>query len=356
MIDHVQIMISSRVDTRVGNTTLSAIRKRIKNTLQSVTWWGRRPYDVWICEDETQDNAYSTIEECRRLLREHDIILALYNGDAGWAAHDAGVGICHLEMSEAFNIAPARLRVVGLPLTKAPTPEDQRFRTFVEVNRLWVKSDTVTDPDAIVERACNAVAQATIELARRGALDARRGAYASGDALAWSRMDLTARRAAMLDELAASLGFKRNARSGTMRIGERGVHVVLNAVPDNFSVGPAREMLGQPFRHDQDQFAKGQPRTIGPIHIVACHKNATATQVRRVVGLDDATVVPGEFGIYIADEIAGTQMAFLAECRDPVSTRARAERLVDWLRSTAAPFAVPRAETRRRVCDALAMR
>jgi hypothetical protein len=355
MNDRIRVMISSRVDSRVGTTPLSTIRRRIKKTLEAVTWSQQRPYDVWICEDATQDNAYSTIEECRRLIRDHDIILALYNGDAGWSAHgQAGVGICYLELSEAFNIAPARLRVIGLPLSSKPSAGDEAFRAFVNGNRLWVKPDATSgDPDTIVERACDAVAEATVALARRGALDARRGAFASGEALAWSRMDLAARRTAMLGELAVSLGFAATARSGVVRIAGEALHVVLHAVPDSFSIGPAREMLGQPFRHDHDHFTAERRRTIGPFHIVACHKNATAAQVRRVLGLDDATVVPGEFGVYVADEIAGTQMAFLAECRDAVSTRARAERLNDWLLSTAAPFVVPRAETRRRVCGAL---
>ncbi|MEA2690006.1 MAG: hypothetical protein QOD51_2613, partial [Candidatus Eremiobacteraeota bacterium] len=152
--------------------------------------------------------------------------------------------------------------------------------------------------------------------------------------------------------VADTLGFATTVRTGPVRIAEDELLVVLHAVPDSFTIGAARELLGQPFRRDHDQFA--QPtRAVGPFHIVACHKAATAGQVRRVLGLDDATVVPGEFGVYVADEIAGTQMAFLTDCRDAVSTRARMERLLDWLRAVAAPFVIPRARTRRAVCKAL---
>lgn len=92
---------------------------------------------------------------------------------------------------------------------------------------------------------------------------------------------------------------------------------------------------------------------MGPLHVVACHKAATGSQVRRVLGIDDATIVPTEFGLYAADEIAGTQLAFLTDCRDRISTRARAERFVGWLSSTAASFVIQRATVRRRLCEAL---
>jgi hypothetical protein len=157
----------------------------------------------------------------------------------------------------------------------------------------------------------------------------------------------------MLDNTAEALGFPPQARTATYSLGDDQVLFVLTAVPDAFGVTGAREHLGQPFRKDHEHITDARGGAIGPFHVVPCHKGTTVSHVRRVLGVDEATIVPTDFGAYAADEITGIQMAFLTDCRDPVATQAKAELFRSWLNDVAHRFVITRAELRRRLCDAL---
>lgn len=224
MSELLRVMISSRVNDRVGGVPLREIRNRIKDRL-STRLFDTDLYRVTVNEAERLDNAQSIVEACRALIRSHDIIIALYNGNAGSVVDNTapgpGIGICHLELAEAQNIAPARLRIVGLPLSPRPTPTDIAFRAFVDQMQLWSEPRDDMTADEVVQIATEAVAQATVDLARRGAQDARQGAYGSGEALNWSRLDLQARGGVMLDEMEVTLKFTAGDRAGVLPLGRR---------------------------------------------------------------------------------------------------------------------------------------
>jgi len=87
--------------------------------------------------------------------------------------------------------------------------------------------------------------------------------------------------------------------------------VIVHAIPAAFTVTSAREMVGRPFLRDlerTDLLKKAQ----GPLHLIACHRGATETQARAMLGFPDAIVVSDLFGIYVADEVQKVQFAFLA--------------------------------------------
>lgn len=353
----ISVMFSSRVKSRLfpGGPTLLEVRAGIQAELEAdELLFERRLYDVWRNENEGESAERSIVERSLQRLRQADIVLALYNGDAGTAVHwQGGIGICHLEMHEALDKVPARLRIVQLPSSPHPTPRDDNFRKYVTQNGGSYIRPGGDTAETVIQAALQTVADATTDLAHRGALDARRGAYGSGDALEWSRLDFATRRSLMLDNTADALGLPARSRTSTYTLARQPLFLVLSAVPDAFGVTGAREQLGQPFRTDHEHIAHAERGAIGPFHVVPCHKGTTVSQVRRVLGVDEATIVPTDFGAYAADEIAGIQMAFLTDCRDPVATQAKAELLRSWLNDMADRFVITRAQLRRRLCDAL---
>jgi hypothetical protein len=108
----------------------------------------------------------------------------------------------------------------------------------------------------------------------------------------------------------------------------------IDAVPAAMSVAAARELVGQPFLRDHELVGLLDDR-VGPLHLIAVHGGVTEAQAIRQLGSPDATIVPTDFGVYVADEIQKVQMIFLARCIDGPSIRARVQTLLDWLRLTA---------------------
>lgn len=111
------------------------------------------------------------------------------------------------------------------------------------------------------------------------------------------------------------------------------IAVIAHAMPAAFTVAAARELVGRPFLLDH-QKTKVLKKAQGPLHIIACHRNATESQATSLLGFPDATVVSGPFGIYIADDIQKVQFVFLSNCRDETLTRHALQRFIEWLGQT----------------------
>lgn len=163
----------------------------------------------------------------------------------------------------------------------------------------------------------------------------------------------------MIHVLSESMLKRRGSRSDgnhiMVRLGATDIMVVPDAIPAALSVGPARELVGQPFLRDHELSSilkKGQG---GPLHVIACHKTATETQATKLLGFPDATVVAAPFGIFVADSIQKVQFAFVVNCRDETTTRHGVQRFFEWLTQTGeTKLVAQRARARARIVAAIA--
>jgi hypothetical protein len=134
------------------------------------------------------------------------------------------------------------------------------------------------------------------------------------------------------------------------------VLIVPDAIPAAISVGPAKELVGQPFLRDHElaQVLQKKHRG-GPLHIIACHKTATETQAIKLLGFADATVVSAPFGVFVADNIQKVQFVFIVNCRDEPNTRHGVQRFFEWLAQNGEDSLVAeRAKARTRIVSAIA--
>lgn len=93
----------------------------------------------------------------------------------------------------------------------------------------------------------------------------------------------------------------------------------------------------------------------GPLHIVACYKGATESQALKMLGFPDATVVPGRFGLHVADSVQKIQIVLLKNCESPTATRSAVTAWLEWLQRSAEDGHVSeRAEARKRIIAAIA--
>jgi hypothetical protein len=372
--DAIRVMLSSRVDDPASalpdRTPLRAVRARLEDSIGGIVLVedGDPLFDVFVNEGAAALAGDADVaRHCREQVARADVVLVLYNGRAGWASQKGLAGICEIELQTALDFAPQKVRMIRLPVEPAPAASpDGRFQAWVDEQNLW-SSQEVQTVDEIVEQSHAALRDllvtATHRQAQAGSVRATRG---RGEALRWSRMGLRNRAEAMREATANALLEGKRAKAIRARGAVGGGRLVafstasqpiltrIDAVPAAMSVAAARELVGQPFLRDHELVDLLEDR-VGPLHLIAVHGGVTEAQAIRQLGSPDATIVPTDFGVYVADEIQKVQMIFLARCIDRASIYARVQTLLDWLRQTAeGDRLASRADGRKEVVTLLA--
>lgn len=363
----IRVMLSSRCNDPFSATekkTLTAVRRELKASIESQKLFGFKPFEVWINEDaEPQDHLTDSWDACLREVRKCDILIVLYNGNAGWAKTGEDIGICHAEYAEGLKTAPGKVRLIELPLCDAPAKKDQaarndRFAAFKNVASGF-RGGNVETLDDLNKEVGKALFDAVLAQTRRGGEADKGGRFDLGAALEWSRLDFVGRKAAMEAELHNALegrpGSKKIKSSIAIQIEESLVVVRLHAVPAAFSVAAAREMVGRPHLRDH-QLASELGTAGGPLHLIACHRTVSETQATNLLGFPDATVISSPFGVYVADNVQKMQFVFLANCRDAIQTRLGVQRFLEWLEQAGeSQLLLDRAKARARIIKAIAI-
>ncbi|HOP98624.1 MAG TPA: DUF4062 domain-containing protein [Verrucomicrobiota bacterium] len=364
-----RVMISSRCNDRFpqkSGRVLSDIRKDLKKEIEALNVFGEPIFEVWINEDTPpQGGTWDSRDVCLQAVDDCDVLIALSNGNAGWAENGGDIGICHAELSRSLSRAPGKVRLISLGNIATPaTPEgerNKRFQEYVSKQNLFRGGIVATEAD-LKARVKEAVRDALIKLAQAGVREASKGRFHSGEALDWARLDFAARQKAMKNVLREAM--RQRAGSSTdgehlfVRLGGVDILCVPSAIPAALTVSAAKEMVGQPFLRDHElssTLTKGKKKRGGPIHVIACHKGATEAQATRLLGFPDATVVSAPFGIFVADNVQKVQFAFIVNCRDESTTRHGAQRFFEWLaQSGEEALVAERAEARGRIVAAIA--
>jgi hypothetical protein len=364
----IEVMLSSRVDdpesTLPDGTTLREVRERLTSDLAATLFTDDELFSIFVNEGSAALDAEHGIEQqCRRLVDQADIVLVLYNGSAGWAAQGLE-GICETELRVALDRAPQKVRIIALPIVKSRRQVDKAFQTFVDQQTLWT-SQVADTYDRIREESQRALRDAVAEMVHaRARMGSRRFASGRGEALQWRRLDFRERAQVMRDTTARAFVDTRPGRDlGDLAAGrlveieyERlGLLLRIDAVPAAMTVAAAREMVGQPFLRDHRLAPYVSDDIAGPVHVIACLAAVTEPQAVRQLGFPDALIVPGDFGVYAADEVHKMQVILLANCINSGSINNAVQNLLSWLESSAeGDRLVRRAEGRRKIVELLA--
>ena len=293
------------------------------------------------------------------------MVIALYNGDAGWAKAGGEIGICHAELHEVSKTAPAKVRILQMtplaPRRRGPdSKRDDLFHDYVEKNYPFT-GNPCGNGEQVIDLCRRMLREAVGEMIKLGVREARKGKFFSGDALDWSHLDFRARRLAMVRVLFQTLEQRARAAVGkqgsavSVPIPERDVSVLCRAISGPYAFAEAREGVNQLFLRDYEHAPELREDLLGPMHMIACHRSATEGQAVRQLGFPDATVVSTPFGVYVADKIQKIQLAFLSNCRDPTTTMFQVQRFFDWIEEVGEePLVVERAASRARIVTAIA--
>jgi hypothetical protein len=362
-----RVMVSSRVLDYFPQgqtvTNLSDVRKELKADIEALEVFGKPVFEVWINEvAPPYGGKWDSWDVCMEAVKDCDILLAISNGNAGWADTSGALGICHAELMTALSRSPAKVRVIALdniPITKDDDgTRNKRFQDYLSRQSLF-RGGTVKTIADLKSRAKEALHDALITLAQSGVREVSQGKFHSGQALDWSHLDFVSRQAEMRKILRnGMLGRKGSLEDGGnlfVRVDGDEILFVPHAIPAALSVSQARELVGQPFLRDHLLESALTGKRGGPVHVIACHKGATETQATKLLGFADATVVTPPFGVFVADNTQKVQFAFITNCRDEENTRHGVQRFFEWLTQTGEDaLLAERAKARARIVRAIA--
>jgi Domain of unknown function (DUF4062) len=131
-----RVMISSRCNdvfpARPKGRALSDIRKDLKAELEALEVFGKPILEVWINEDTPpQGGTWDSWDVCMKAIKDCDVLIALSNGNAGWAQSDGDIGICHAELMTGLSRSPGKVRLISLGnVALVKTAEGERNRRF----------------------------------------------------------------------------------------------------------------------------------------------------------------------------------------------------------------------------------
>jgi Domain of unknown function (DUF4062) len=365
---YVRVMISSRCNDRFtlgdkNSPTLSTIRKELKRAIEGQQLFGKKAFEVWINEEAPPGGGtWDSWETCLNAVKDCDILLALYNGNAGWAGEAGEIGICHDELSTAYSTAPGKVRLIALPAIpvdgSAGGIRNQRFQEYF-ATRTPFRGGEVNTVEDLKQRVRDALCNAVVSLTQSGVLEASRGKGDTGQALDWNRMNFIERQAEMVNILRDAIRQRSNSKELKGRlfvsVDNQEVLFVPEAVPAAMSVAAAREMVGQPFLRDHIYADALSNNRGGPVHLIGCHKTISEAQAIKLLGFPDATVVTTPFGVYVADKVQKIQLVLMANCLDEANTRQRVQRFFEWLRQTGeGKLLAQRAAARARIVTTIA--
>ena len=360
MPDLIKVMISSRCSDKIKlygeEQEYSILRREIKKAIIFQKLFKEQFFDVWINEDSNASPGdHDTTEVCLQKVDWADLLIVLFNGNAGWISAEPNIGICHDEFRRAWDTDRSKILVIKLPGAKenaSKSAQNKTFYDFVEsLNRF--RGGDVKDGDEAIKKVLETLHETIINIFRRGKSEALGGRSDLGQALDWSLKDYSSRQKAIQSVIKDSLDFssipipdfsecgvylKRNGSIKDETPKDHMVLALIHAIPDSMSVAAAREMVGRPFYRDYDYCdylsGKNKVKAIGPIHFIGCYKNVTETQVRNLVGLPDIVLIASDFGVYMHDKVHHTQLVFLAGCRDKPDTQDTVAKFLDWLKDS----------------------
>jgi hypothetical protein len=372
----IRIMISSRnrdlIPAGKRAVPLEEIRTAIQNELSKEKLCGHELLDVWINEAAgAADATGDAWQKCMDEVDAADLVIVIYNGHAGWTLRPGGVGICHAEFHHALSFYRSKLRLICLEFKsnrrlRLFSPDDVSQQTDInkrygeELETANIFRDKATNAETLKRAVRLAVVKGVAELMESASRTGRRGRSEVGSLLKWSRLDYTRRSQEIVKTVGEFFQALRKAARDRgfviLDLSDTGVLLQPHGIPSGFGVAEARERVGRPYLHDYKQHAAMEELgLVGPIHILACHKKCTETQVTKFMGHPDLFMVQTAFGFFVADQTSFVQAFFLLDCRDEISTRVACQRLLDWInQSGEARRIVERATSRKRIISAVA--
>lgn len=336
------VFISSRnLDPIVINETpgesLTEVRLFLKNELEQELFMDEKFLLVEINENFGMDATENSYNICMQHAAESDLVIVLYNGEAGWGPDGNGIGICHAELDAAFQASSKKVAIIDISkFSPIPAATGEAATRNIAFKNYYTKLNRFNNPlklkkaDQMPEGFRNTLLQSVKNIVSRhfAARIAHSNMYyamSANNVVAkdWKQLNYEPRSAQMKEKL-SELAAKDILFEQVLKIS--------HSIPDRMSEPDARSYTGRPFLSDQDEITKkGVPTSAtGPLHFIAVFGPATESQVKAIVGYPDISVIKDDFGYYLWEQHMHIQLVILTECTTPVAIATKFQLFQGW--------------------------
>lgn len=339
-MNKIKIFISSRVNSTFSKLdvpfTLAELREYLRTSLENEKFLGEPILEVVINESNFNSTiSKNAFDNCMDTLRQCNVIIILYNGQAGWSISESesSNGICHEEFlvaTEEFSDMSFMLDLSAFFEPSTDREEKEKDEAFAQdvkgffSHKETIKAKKVTDlKNAVLKQVKQYILKALEKsLATQKRVVSRSSVF--GDTLDWKKLNYTERKEILEQEL-------RKTFDPLDEFNE--VVKLYHGIPDNMSIADARNLIGRPFLQEHE-LIRGNKLSSGAIHFVAGYGNISEAQAKSLVGYPDVTVIKASFGLYLWEKNMHIQIFFLKVCVNPQTVKTRCTELVNWLNSS----------------------
>ena len=342
-MNKLKLFISSRVNSRSNadlldkSFSLRELRTFLKENLEEAALFQEKIWDVVINEtDFDSPIARDAFDNCIGKMRECNVIIILYTGEAGWGTVDESNGICH----EEFIVAVQEFSKMTFMLDLRNyfiNPErdarliDKNTNFDIDVTRNFGHMES--PPESI--RTTSELFQFVLNQSKKYLLKAIELSFSTqkrivsassvfGETLDWSKLNYPEREDELKDMLSKVFPSIPDFEK---------VIKAFHAIPDHMSIADARNRIGRPFVYEH-KLLEDRHEISGVIHFIGVYGNVTETQAKTLVGYPDITVIKGTFGFYLWEKNVHIQIFFLRNCINPQTVRTRLSEVINWLNSS----------------------
>lgn len=358
-----KVFISSRNNDKLyingkDSLSLTDIRLFLKEELEKEKFFDKDFISVIINETFASDTSFDSYNECLKQIQESHLTIALFNKHSGWAPLSIDKGICHAEIARAMEISPKQAAIIDISeYFKYSTKDadqiarDELFQAFITLNNrfnnpLKIAKGNLTETsfrrgllekikDLIYKSLEKRIESASIYFKQSGS---------SNKVLEWKTMNFDNRD----KEITALL-------TRMVLADYKDIITVVKSIPEDMATQEALKYTGRSFLNDQETISKREHRKLkkGPIHFVGVFGNVTETQIKKLIGNPDITILKADFGIYVWEPSLNIQMVFLAKCLTPEATTTNYQLFKNWIEySELTDVIQKRAEARHLITNA----
>jgi hypothetical protein len=336
----IKIFLSSKVtpvfeNIDVPDYTLEKLRKFIKSEFESLEFLGEKIFSI-ITNEEGFESSFTidAFDTCIENIKKCDLIIILYNGDAGWAP-DGDVnanGICHEEFIMAVQDLPSVTKGINISsYFKSVVYKDSQIARNIKFEddknnyyRFLEYSTAITKVE--IELYIKDIISGYIKTAIESAFKAQKEVDAVktifGKTLDWTKLTYNQR----------SFEIKSYSEKSFSSIFNNTI-CKFHAIPDNMSISDARNEMGRPFLYEHELLSS-TTLNIGVIHFVSVYGTCTEIQIKNLIGFPDLTIIKGSFGFYCWVQSTQIQLFFITKCINPSLFGTRKSQIENWLKST----------------------
>jgi hypothetical protein len=339
-MNKIKIFLSSKVTSVFENIdvpdyTLEKLRKFIKSEFEGIEFLGEKIFSI-VTNEEGFESSFTgdAFDTCIKNIKKCDLIIILYNGDAGWApdGDEKANGICHEEFITAVQDLPSVTKGINISsyFKNVVYKEEQKTRNiyfkedFENYQRFLEFSTGVTkgEIESYIKNLISGYIKTAIDSAFKAQkeVDAVKTIY--GKTLDWTKLTYNQR----------SLEIKSHSEKSFNSIFYNTI-CKFHAIPDNMSISDARNEMGRPFLYEHELLSS-TTLNIGVIHFVSVYGTCTETQIKNLIGFPDLTIIKGSFGFYCWVQSTQIQLFFITKCINPSLFGTRKSQIENWLKST----------------------